>query len=393
MNLIVAPFGWLMRVLYQLVDNYGLALLFFTVITRVIMLPISISQQKSMAKMSVYNPLIQEIQKKYANNREKQQEEMTRLYTDYNIKPSMGCMPMLLQFAFVMILYQVIQQPLRYMVGLNTEVYNQVLELARTLPGCPNTYQDAFVIRQIQDGSTAFLSLIGQQAQQMVEALDFSFLGIQAMDLTQIPTFGFNVTIIIPVISCASMILTQWITGKITGQQLKGATNLVMYGMSLWIGYLGFTFPAALSLYWFYSNVLGVGQSLVLRKWYSPEKFKEQIQAELAAKRAEKKRKKTVTVTDEATGEQVQKEVTEAELAKLRLARARALQEEKFRQQAAEDAAKKQGLPPPPKPDEGSDLDAAIDAAIEGTAGADTDADAAAQSGKKKRKKKEKDTE
>ena len=91
MDFIYIPFGWLMRVLYNLVNNYGLALLFFTLITRIVMLPLSIKQQKSMAKMTVYNPLIQEVQKKYANNREKMNEEMTKLYTEYDIQIHASC--------------------------------------------------------------------------------------------------------------------------------------------------------------------------------------------------------------------------------------------------------------------------------------------------------------
>ena len=118
MDFIYIPFGWLMRVLYNLVNNYGLALLFFTLITRIVMLPLSIKQQKSMAKMTVYNPLIQEVQKKYANNREKMNEEMTKLYTEYDIKPTMGCGPIVIQMAFVMVLYKVIQQPLRFFGGI-----------------------------------------------------------------------------------------------------------------------------------------------------------------------------------------------------------------------------------------------------------------------------------
>ena len=87
----------------------------------------------------------------------------------------------------------------------------------------------------------------------------------------------------------------------------------------------------------FYSNLLGLVQTLVLRKFYSPEKYKAQIEAELAAKRAEKKRKKTVSYTDESTGEKVEKSLSETEIARMRLARARAQQEEKFRRQAEED--------------------------------------------------------
>ncbi len=339
MDFIITPFGWLMRVLYDLVSNYGMALLLFTVITRIIMLPISISQQKSMAKMSVYNPLIQEVQKKYANNRQKQQEELTKLYTDYNIKPSMGCMPMMIQMAFVMILYQVIQKPLRFMVGVGSEAYTQMLEIAKAMPGCPQTYQDTFIINQIQKGSGEFSSLLNADMLETIKNLDFTFFGVKSMDLTVIPELGLNLLVLIPVISGLSMILTQYISGKVSGQAPQGGMALFMYGMSLWIAYLGFTFPAALSLYWFYSNILGVGQSMVLRKFYSPEKFKAQIEEELAAKRAAKKQKKTVVLTDEVTGEKKEANMTEAELARVRLAKARALQDEKFRKQAEAAAA------------------------------------------------------
>lgn len=337
---IVVPFGWLLRVMYSLVGNYGFALLLFTVLTRLLMLPLGISQQKSMAKMSVYNPLIQEVQKKYANNREKQQEELTKLYTEYNIKPTTGCLPMLIQFPLIMILYQVIQKPLRYLVGVSLSTYNQLVELAKTLPGCPAHYQDTFIIGQIQAGNQSFIDLMGAKTHAVVEGLDFSFFGIKAMDLTAIPTWGWNLLLLIPIASALSMIVSQYITTKVTGQKMQGGMAVVMYGMSLWIGYLGFTFPAALSLYWFYSNVLALVQTIVLKKYYNPETFKAQIQAELEAKRAEKKKKKSVTVTD-GSGEKVEKNLSEAELAKLRLARARALQDEHFKKQAEEDAKAK----------------------------------------------------
>ncbi len=346
LDFIIIPFGWLMKVLYNLVSNYGVALLLFTLITRIVMLPLSIKQQKSMAKMTVYNPLIQEVQKKYANNREKMNEEMTKLYTEYDIKPTMGCGPMIFQMAFVMILYEVIRKPLRFFVGLSSDVYNSVIELANTLMtpatgATANTFQDAFIINNIQSGGTEFMELIPAEMYQTIQELDFTLFGLRSMDLTQIPEFGWNLLMLIPLLSAISMIASQFITSLVTGQKMKGAAGIMMYGMSIWIGWLGFTLPAALSLYWFYANIIGLVQSIVLRKFYSPEKFKEQIKAELEAKRAEKKRKKTVTITDESTGEKVSKEMSEAEIAKLRLARARELQAEKFRKMEEEAAAAK----------------------------------------------------
>ena len=335
MDFIIIPFGWLMRVLYSWFSNYGVALLLFTIITRFIMLPLSISQQKTMAKTSVYQPLIDEVNKKYANNREKQQEEMMKLYNDYGIKPSMGCGPLIVQMIFVLVLYQVIQKPLRFFVGVGSEAYNAIIELAKGMDGCPNNYIDTFIISKIQSGSTVFDEALGSVMREKIASLDFSFFGIKAMDLTQIPSWGWNLLLLIPIASAVSMILSQFITTRATGQKMQGASNFIFYAMSIWIGYLGFTFPAALSLYWFYSNILGLVQTLVLKKYVNPEKYKAQIQAELEAKRAEKKRKKTVTVTDEATGEKTEKVMNDDELARLRLAKARALQEEHFRQQEA----------------------------------------------------------
>ena len=92
------PLGWLMRGIYDLVGNYGVTLILFTLLTKIILLPLSIKQKKSTIRMSVFSPLIQQIQKKYASDPQKQQEELARLQQEHNFSMTSGCAPMLIQF-------------------------------------------------------------------------------------------------------------------------------------------------------------------------------------------------------------------------------------------------------------------------------------------------------
>ena len=135
---------------------------------------------------------------------------------------------------------------------------------------------------------------------------------------------------IIPILSVVTMILSQIITMKMSGQEMQGAMKWMPWIMSLMFVYFGFTVPVGFSLYYTASNVVMLVQSIILKKMYDPEEMKKQVQAEIEAKRADKKKKKQVKVTTDDGREQV-KEVSEAELARIRLARARELDEERYK--------------------------------------------------------------
>ena len=97
MSILGYPLGWIMWAIYKVVNNYGVALILFTVLVRLALFPLSVKQQKSSAKMQVFQPKMQEIQKKYANNKEKQQEEMMKLYEQHGYNPMAGCLPSIIQ--------------------------------------------------------------------------------------------------------------------------------------------------------------------------------------------------------------------------------------------------------------------------------------------------------
>ena len=110
--------GPLMRMLYQMIPNFAVTMIVFTVIIKLLMLPLMIKQQKSMAKMSVFTPMINEIQQKYKNNQEKMQEEMVKLQQEYGYSPTAGCLPMLVNMLVLFGMVEVVYRPVQYILGI-----------------------------------------------------------------------------------------------------------------------------------------------------------------------------------------------------------------------------------------------------------------------------------
>lgn len=142
------------------------------------------------------------------------------------------------------------------------------------------------------------------------------------------------------------MIAVQVVTMKMSGQQMSGSMKAMPWIMSIMFGYIAFTIPTGFSLYYTVSNIAGFVQSLIAKRIYDPEKIKAQVEAEIEAKRAEKKKKKQVKIKSES-GETVMKEVSEAELARIRLARAVPLTKSAIRTMSPRRKKKKKNRSPP----------------------------------------------
>ena len=114
MRLIATPLGWIMKACYHLVKNYGMALLLFTIITRIITLPLQIKQQKSTARMNMMQPELEKLKTKYGKNQEKLNEETMKLYSEYQINPMASCLPMVISLVILWALIPVVYGPLTY---------------------------------------------------------------------------------------------------------------------------------------------------------------------------------------------------------------------------------------------------------------------------------------
>ena len=115
MGLIAKPIGYLLAFIYRLVGNYGISLIILTVIVKLVLYPLYAKQIKSTANMSDMSEKSKEIQKRYANDREKMNEEMQKLYAESGFNPMSGCLPMLIQFPIIMGLFALLRNPMKYM--------------------------------------------------------------------------------------------------------------------------------------------------------------------------------------------------------------------------------------------------------------------------------------
>ena len=328
------PLGYVMEWIYKLLPSYGWDIIIFTLLINIVKIPLQLSQQKSMAKMSAFQPMMMEIQNKYKDKPEKQQEEMLKLQQNYGYNPTAGCVPMLLNFLVMFGVIGVVYNPLERIFHISAAALTAAGE-ALTASGVAFTAitRDTTIISQLVAGNGSLAACFTPE--QIATVTEFSrhmtFLGI---DLTRVPKLGLSLDIVLPLLSVITMLLSTHISMKASGQQMQGSMKVTMYMMPLMYLFFCFTVPCAFSLYYVVSNILMTVQSLFMKKIYDPEKMKEEVLAEMAARKKEQKRgvkNTTIKVIDEKTGQTVEKNISASEMNKRRLEYARKLDEERYK--------------------------------------------------------------
>ncbi len=293
---ICIPFAWLLRALYELTGSYGWALVLFTVVIKLVLLPFQMKSKKSMMRMSRFQPMIKEIQTRYKNNSVKMNEEMQKLYAEEGVNPMSGCLWSFLPFPILIALYSIIRQPITRFMMLTNEVMETVVEAVSETGfdmSAIATIKDG--VMSVKDGLTQLqpygqITLVkaAQEAQKLGVSLpegwinmDFSFLGL---DLTLIPqnvigqitTGGWAVigVLLIPIVSGA---LSFW-QSKVSmasnpassdpSDPTARSTRMMMWMMPLMSLWIGFTLPASLGVYWIANSVLMLVQEKVLNKYF-----------------------------------------------------------------------------------------------------------------------------
>ena len=347
---ICIPFAWLLRALYELTSSYGWALVLFTVVIKLIMLPFQMKSKKSMMRMSRFQPMIKEIQTRYKNNQVKMNEELQRLYAEEGVNPMSGCLWSFLPFPILIALYSIIRQPITRFMMLTTTAMQGVIDAVSAagfdLAAIAMTANDGAVT--VKDGLTQ-LQPYGQitlvkAAQELGVALpegwihmDFSFLG---MDLTMIPsdvigqigTGGWAVigVLLIPIVSGA---LSFW-QSKVSmagnpaaadpNDPTARSSRMVMWMMPIMSLWIGFSMPAAISIYWIAQAVFGAVQDYFLTKHYrkvydEEDAVKQEIAAKRRAEEAEKERQRALRreqnpdgITDNVSKKKIRQQEKEA---------------------------------------------------------------------------------
>ena len=332
------PLGYVMEWIYNLIPNYGWDIIIFTIVIRLLSIPLQLNQQKSMAKMSAFQPMIADIQKKYKDKPEKQQEELLKLQQEYGYKPTAGCMPMLVNFLVMFGVIGVVYNPLERIFHISAAALASAGE-AMTAAGISFTAitRDTNIIAEVVAGNSGVLGCF--TAQQIATITEFSqhmdFFGI---DLTRVPQYSLaadNLPVLIfPILAVVTRFISTHISRKASGQEMQGSMKLTMYMMPLVYVFFCFTVPCAFSLYYVISNIVMTVQTQLMRKIYDPEKMKEQVKAEIASRKKEEKRgvkSTTIKVKDEKTGEVVEKNISASEMNKRRLEYARQQDAERYK--------------------------------------------------------------
>ena len=296
-NLITVPFGWLLGQLYNLFENYGVAMIVFGILVQLIMLPIKAKSKKSMMKMSRVQPLIQDIQKRYANDTQKQNEMLQKLYQEEGISMGGGCLWSMVPLFILIPLFTVIREPLTYILMESAEVSAQIIDVIKGLAGdqfSSNNYYDQVTAAQLIPQFAAELrAAIPGISETTLAGVNFNFLGINLGAIPQFNIFSSSWAwdwahigaFLIPMLSAGSQVLSMLIAQKGNDSVLtneKGiqdkemaknssqnqSTKTMMYMMPLMSLWIGFTVSASLSLYWFVGGIVGMVSDAIMTKHY-----------------------------------------------------------------------------------------------------------------------------
>ena len=328
------PLGYVMEWIYKLLPSYGWDIIIFTLLINIVKIPLQLSQQKSTAKMSAFQPMMLEIQNKYKDKPEKQQEEMLKLQQDYGYNPTAGCVPMLLNFLVMFGVIGVVYNPLQRIFHISAAALTAAGE-AMTASGVTFNAitRDTNIIAQVVAGNSGVLGCFS--AEQITTITEFSqHMNFMGIDLTRIPKLGLSLDIVLPLLSVITMLLSTHISMKASGQQMQGSMKLTMYMMPLMYLFFCFTYPLAFSLYYVISNIVMTVQTQAMRKVYDPDKMREEIEAQIAEKKKQEKRgvkNTTVKVTDPKTGKTTEKNLSASEMNKRRLEYARQQDAERYK--------------------------------------------------------------
>lgn len=310
-DIIRVPFGYLLDWLHAFCRNYGVALILFSLIVKLVLLPMGVKSKKSMLKMTRMSPLVKSLEAKYGDDKQKYQQEVMALYKEEGVSTTGGCLWSFLPLLIMLPLYYVIREPITYMLHNSRSVSAAIVAFiqAKGVDLGSNTYYVQLAAASHLNEFAEELKNLAVTANANLSSLNFSFLGV---DLAAIPSFKFWTAhgwseiglFLLPILSAGlqvvSMLISQKMSGSIatnadgekdaeaakTANQTNMTMMLMMPLMSLWIG---FSMPAALSLYWIAQGLFSTIQDVVLTRHYTKIYDREDAerQARAAQRRAE----------------------------------------------------------------------------------------------------------
>ena len=299
MDFIFSGIGWLLSLFNSWTGNYVLALLIFAVFAKLILLPLDIKQQKNTIKQAKLRPKEMAIRNKYKGRNDratqmKVQQEIQDLYQREGYSMFGGCLPLLIQFPIIIILYGVIRAPLQYIVGLDaTTEIPAIAEILSSLKGTTYNVADQIsmlpAIKELA-GTEGFVNALAEKLPDLslsVESLpDFNVFGIDTglspQQYTNINGSIFNWMMLIPVLNFVMQFATTKILKKFQPQPMtddpsqKTSMNIMEITLPLMTVYFAFIMNGAIGIYWMFNNVITLVERLIIAKIMPLPKYTEE---------------------------------------------------------------------------------------------------------------------
>lgn len=284
-------FGWIMYYCYKFVQDYGLTIIVFTLLTKIILLPVSIMVQKNSIKMVEMYPEMNRIKAKAFGNKDMISEEQYKLYKKKKYNPMLDLVPVFLQLIILMGVVDVIYKPLRHLLRISSDIIDNAVNvfygiLGTSAPSNSIQVQLVAYIADIYDkmnndvasagelaSYAALQQVIPSDVMNQIHQLDMHFCGF---DLGVVPSQTGGISLLVPILAAASawlMCFTQNKSNVLQSEQGKGnqiTTLLISVGLSL---YLGFFVPAGVGFYWILGNLFSIAQMYILNACINPKKY------------------------------------------------------------------------------------------------------------------------
>ncbi len=267
-------FGYVLNTIYSLVNNYGVAIIVFTILLKLIMLPISIKQQKTLKKTAKVQEKIKELQDKYKNDPVRLNQEMMDVYKQENTSPFSGCLSSIIQFIVILSIFFLVSKPLTYMKHIDKETISKYAQEITEETGAALRYEEIAIIKEKSDEDSNV-------------SLNMNFLGL---DLSDVPTQNSSdlKVYIIPTLYVLTSVISTKLTTSLNKkkvlkdkeisleknveeqakeedamEEMNKQMNLMMPIMSVSIALIA---PLGLALYWLVSNILMILERLIINK-------------------------------------------------------------------------------------------------------------------------------
>ena len=326
MGIILKPFAWLLLTFYNIFNSYGLALILFAIVIKLILFPVSLKSKKSMIQMNLLSGKMQQLQKQYGKDRERYNLEVQKLYEREKVNPMGGCLWSLIPMIVLIALYGIIREPITYFMNLSMD---QIKEVAQMLNWDTvavtqgwvtqammdkaggvfenGAYNQLYLLSLINDSNLASLQAALGEAGSGLFVMNFQFLGL---DLSLIPTWKFWTgglkwssigLFLLPLVSTGVSFLsmkvsmaTNKMNTKTQNAQMDQTNKIMMWMMPLMSLWIGFTVPAGLSVYWVAQYFVTMAQEVIcgrmLKKDYEAARLAAE-ERERQEKEEEKRRK------------------------------------------------------------------------------------------------------